>query len=168
MNNERLTSEDIKVIKEWRRMGRIFFIFLLLFTVLINAGYLLINENIDSSFVILIDAGIFLACVFLLYFINRKYNRDLKIGMKIIKIEKVQDKIDYISHEPGSGMPMPNTLGMKSIPVFYLIINRYRQLVDEELYNSVAINDFVEMHYTIVSNILLQISYLEKNSGNFC
>ena len=91
----------------------------------------------------------------------------MKVGTKAIKKEKVISKIKETNHEAGSGnlyIPIlgdlfPKLWGQKmdDSVKYYLIINHIKYPIGEDLFHLVNENDFVNIHYSKYSNILLGI-----------
>ncbi len=171
-----LTESDRKEIKHMTRIGFVLPGLILGISVIINLLFL-VDTNDNTNFVLLtfIDFGIIIICLGISYLMNRKYYQDLKLGVKIIRIEKVQDKENKTSYEAGSGTLHRPVLGklfpklwsqeMKPIFLVYLIINNYRYEVNKTLFDKTRIGDFVEMHYSEISETLLTIENSRKNAS---
>ncbi len=166
-----LTEKDIKTIKYEKRIGFVFSSIILLFGGLINIFHsfnFLSAPKIDMTQLILIDCIIIGASILIPYVMNKKYNQDLNEGMKFVKIEKIQKKEIDKSYEAGSatisGEPSLKILApklykreMKESLVYNLFINGASYEVEKGIYDSVNIGDTIEMHYSIHSDILLDI-----------
>ena len=171
-----LTESDRKEIKHMTRIGFVLPGLILGISVIINLLFL-VDKNDNTDFVLLtfIDLGIIAICLGISYLMNRKYYQDLKLGVKKIRLEKVQDKENKTSYEAGSGTLHKPFLGklfpklwsqeMKPIFLVYLIINNTRYEVKKTLYDKVKNGDYVEMHYSEFSKTLLTIENSRKNAS---
>lgn len=176
MNTQRkLTEADRKEIKQMTRIGFVLPGFILCFTAIINLLFILDqNKHTDFLTLILIDVGIIISSFGISYLMNRKYYKDLKIGIKRIRFEEVQDKENKTSYEAGSGALHRPFLGklfpklwsqeMKPDYLVYLIINHTRYEIKKTLYDKVNNGDIVEMHYSEFSNTLLTIEESRKSN----
>jgi len=165
-----LSEEDKKAIKQEKRIAYIFSAIVLLFGLLFNLCFILIRSQETQGLKLLlpIDAGILLICFMIIFFMNRRYNADLKEETKIVKIKQIIMKYQELSNEAGSGVlyiPIlgdlfPKLWGQKMRPVYsyYLNIDNYRNEIEKELYDMVNGGDSVEMHYAKNSNLLLTIT----------
>ncbi len=89
----------------------------------------------------------FFYLIFLAFYqINRKYNLDLKSGIKRIEIKIIEKKI-YPYNYPEQDINSS----------YYLVIDGIKKYVEKELFESVQEGEEIEMHYTIKSNMLLDI-----------
>ena len=168
-----LSEKDKRTVNQEKRIAYIFSAIVFLFGALFNLCFVLLQSEEPQSLKLLlpIDAGILLICFIIIFFMNRRYNADLKEMTKVVKIMQIITKYLEPSHEAGSGVlyiPIlgdlfPKLWGQKMRPVqsYYLNIDNYRNEIEEELYNMVENGDFVEMHYAKNSNLLLAISKFE-------
>ena len=164
----KLTEPDIKLIKYEKRTGYVFAAMILVFGALFNIIYLYGNE-IDLNFLFLIDFLVLLVAAIVLRLINRKFVKDLRDNIKIVKIEKVDDKITITDYEPGSGSLTNPVLGallpglfkqeMKPFEKYKLTINNYQYDVDEPFFKSTNKGDYVRMFYSKHSKLLLGIEH---------
>ena len=154
---KKYSKKDIKAIKYEKRFGVIISVGIL-FLVAIGNLYALTNTeaNTDLTKLILIDLAVIIASMTITYFINKKFNLDLKEGHKKIIIEKVEKKEDKLSYEAGSGSLYIGQ-EMKESTIFYLIIKGFKHDVEKNLYDSLKEGDNVNMYYTRHSEILLGI-----------
>jgi hypothetical protein len=162
-----LTKKDIRLIKYERRLGFSICAFILAFGGLFNVYYIYSIGNKNLIYIVLIDISIICFGMLISYLINRNYNKDIKVGIKVVRIENVQSKENQVDYEAGSGTlhsPIlsklfPKIWGqeMKPINRTNLIINNSRYSVDNSLFDEIHEGDFVEMHYTQFSEILLGI-----------
>ena len=165
-----LSEKDKKTIKSEKRIAYIFSIIVFSFGALFNLVFILESSQ-DLKLLLSIDVGILLICFMIIFFMNRKYNADLKEMTKIVKIKQVIMKYQEISHEAGSGVLYIPILGdlfpklwgqkMKPIQSYYLNIDNYRNEIEKELYDTIEDGNFVEMHYAKNSGFLLTISKFE-------
>ena len=163
----KLTYKDIKTIKYEKRMGIVFSSMILAFGGLFNLVYSVTTDDMNWTMIVLIDLGLIGVSILISHLINGKYNKDLKVGTKKIKTEKVQKKEDQTTYEAGSGAMYIPILGdlfpklwgqqMKPIYKLNLIINNYRFEVEKEIYNKIEKGELVEMHYSQFSDTLLGI-----------
>ena len=171
-----LTKKDIKTIKYERRPGIVFPAIILTFGGIINLIYIESGRfNINWTLIFIIDIGIIAFSVLLSYFMTQKYNKDLKSGIRKIKIEKVDRKEKQTIYEAGSGTLNTPILGdlfpklwgqeMKPKHKLNLIINNSRYKVDKLIYDKIQSGDLVEMHYSEFSEILLNIELKENDKA---
>ncbi|MBB4035523.1 hypothetical protein GGR21_001416 [Dysgonomonas hofstadii] len=168
MKEIELTVDDIKYIKGEKRIAYVFSSMLFFFLLLFSLAYYLIY-GIDCIFLI-IDASLLPFCFLLPVLMNKKYNTDVKSGVKTAKIEKVQSKEQTKSYEAGSGnlyIPVLGNLFPKmwgSHPrmsyIYYLIINNIRYRAGKESYEKVESGDYIEVFYTTYSH--MQIGFGDK------
>jgi len=162
-----LTDKDIKTIKYEKRIGFVFSGFVLAFGGLFNLFYVLTNQNIVWTMLILVDTGLIGLSILISYLMNRKYNMDLKSGTKIVRIETVQQIETETTYEAGSGsmyIPIlgdlfPKLWGQKMRPIekLNLIINGFRFEVKKDDFSNAKQDDKVEMYYSRHSDTLLGI-----------
>lgn len=158
-----LTKQDIEYIKGEKRIGYVFSFIVLFAGCLFDVVYYLIY-GIDYIFLIVTCIVLFL-CFLISYTMNRKYNMDLKDGMKIIKTGKIQDKECTKSYEAGSGnlyIPIIGNLFPKlwgSHPglsyMCYLTVDNVWYQTNKETYDQLEKEDVVEMYYAPHSQILI-------------
>jgi hypothetical protein len=168
-----LSEKDKKAIKFEKRIAYIFSVFVFLFGLLFNLYFILaeLQDSGDLKLLLSIDVGILLICYMIIFFMNRKYNADLKENTKIVKVKQVITKYQETSYEAGSGVLYIPILGnlfpklwgqkMRPLPTYYFNIDNYRNEIEEELYDMVKDGDLVEMHYAKNSNLLLAITIFE-------
>ena len=163
-----LTEKDIKIIKYERRSGIVFSSMFLTFGGILNLIYLASGRfNIDWTLTFIIDIGIIAFSILLLYFLTRKYNKDLKSGIRKTRVEKVIRKEEQTVYEAGSGalyIPIladifPSLWSQRMRPIYKhnLIINNYRYKVDNMIYENIKNGDLVVMYYSEFSETLLSI-----------
>lgn len=162
-----LTDKDIKTIQYEKRIGFVFSGFVLAFGGLFNLVYVLINQHIAWTMLILVDIGLIGLSILISYLMNRKYNMDLKSGEKIVRIEKVYRIETETTYEAGSGAMYIPILGdifpklwgqeMRPIVKLNLIINGFRFEVEKDNFSKVKKDDRVEMFYSTHSDTLLGI-----------
>ncbi len=164
----KLTDNDIKTIKNEKRMGYLFSGIILAFGFLFNLISILAFPEIELTTIALVDLLIILLCILISYFVNRKFNMDLKSGTKTIKVAQIQKKQMQTSYEAGSGALFIPILGnlfpklwgqkMKPSDKFNLVIDAVSYEINKELYDIVNAGDSVEMNFSKHSKILLGIS----------
>ncbi|MDA3865535.1 MAG: hypothetical protein PF489_02170 [Salinivirgaceae bacterium] len=173
MKNQKvsLTAEDRKTIRYERRMGYIFAVLILTAGAFINLVLLLLQPG-QFQMLVFIDAGILALSVFVLIMVNRKHNKDLKNGEKVLKEAALQAKKQETSYEAGSGMlyiPIlgdifPRVWGQKMRPAqkYFFKVEGERHEVDEQTFNSTNAGDPVFLHFSLYGHNLLGISTKKK------
>ncbi len=162
----KVTTEDVKTIKYEKRLGYLFALFLLALGGIANLFYLATTEKPDLNSLMLVNLLIVGLCVAIPYAMNYKYNRDIKLGSKIVKFGIVQKKEESVSYEAGSGNLYIPILGdlfpkawsqqMKANKKYGFYIDDYKYDVSREIYDDVAEGEEVEMHYTAYSEMFLR------------
>lgn len=168
----KLSTKDIKLIKYEKRIGYVFSSGLFVLGIIWNLSYLTSSENGVSYLMILINLAIIIVCLLIPYFMNRKYNLDIKYGIKSIKVEAVQNKEELVDYEPGSGKLYIPILGdlfpkqwgqkMRKVHKFVLIIDGAQYNIDKNLFDKVKKGDEVEMYYAKYSEMFLGIDKKRK------
>ncbi len=154
-----LSKKDIKTIEYEKRTGFVFFTFILAFGGLFDLLAIISDGQKDFTLFFLINLGILFLASLVLYFINNKYNKDLILGRKIIKIETVQKKEEKKDYEVGSGL---GGRGMKPKYRLLFTINNFKYEVQKEIFDKINAGELIEMHYTKYSDILLDIKAIQK------
>jgi len=150
------------------RMGYVFAFLLMAGGALYNI-YLFTIEKVGgfSNSLILIDAGVVVAGLLVMYLINRPMILDLKSGLKNVaslQIDMKEDRHPY--HVPG-GLYHKFSLNI-IFPKFFepqrtswtyytLIIGDFNCSVDQALYDKVEKGDFVTVQYASISGTLLGV-----------
>lgn len=165
-----LNKSDIKQIKEMKKAGiviplLIFFISCLVF--IIPVLFIVLKGNYSWINYLSITISIILVCFIINWGINRKYNKDLKHGLKILEEGIVQHKEEKKSYEAGGGslhIPILGSIFPKLFSqtprvtvICYLIINNIRYEVEEELYDRVSENEKLNLFFARYSKIRLSI-----------
>jgi len=170
-----LTDKDIRTIKDEKQMGIILPSILLVLGCLFNFNCLLTPGETNWAWLILFDIGLICLSILISRLMNLKYNRDLKEGIRLTRIEIVQRKEDLSSNETGSGamrVPLlrklfPKIWRQQTKPVhsLNLIVNNNTYHVGKETFDLIEEGDYITMHYTMHSFILLKIEAMrnEKN-----
>ena len=156
--HNRLSEKDRQEIKHNKRMAYTLSILILSFGFLFNICFIFIYAEYDNNLLTLIDIGIVLFCIILIFLMNRKYNLDLMENEVVVIKKQVQLKYTELSYEAGSGrLSIP-----KGSYVYYLAIDGYRKDVEKELYDVINDGDFVEMYYAKNSMLLLDIKKINS------
>jgi hypothetical protein len=163
-----LTKQDIKILKYEKRMGYVFAGIILSFAFLFNLFFIATNHERVGLFILLktrsllllIDLIIICLSFFIAFLMNRKINKDLRIGEKVVTIEKIEWKEHKIDYEAGSA-----SLGQKMKPYskYILVLKGIEYNVEKELFNNVEKGYFVEIHSAKYSNTLLEIKKITIN-----
>lgn len=155
---KKLTQQEIKDLKMQRRMGYIlpFFLFALgsfggvsVFIFMLNNGSFDINPAHIASIIV----SMALVAVLISFGMNRKYNADIRYGVKNQEKKTVQKKEHKTDYEAGSGKMHINQK-MNTLDVYSLIIENTRYPVKKELF------DKVEENSTVIFNIAPNSKYL--------
>ena len=166
-----LTKENIKTLKYEKRIGFVFAGIILAFGLLFNLFF--IATKLAKSYEkdeLLILIAIDLLIVGLSYLtastMNRKINKDLREGIKIVRIEKIDKKNHIIDYEAGSGSLYIPGLGdlfpklwgqeMRSYSKYVLTIKGIENNVEKELFDNVKEGDLIEVHDSKHSDIFLE------------
>ncbi len=162
-----LSNEDIKIIKNEKRIGYVFSGLILALGGIGNLAYWVSVAEIQLMVIVIINLSLITVSILISFFMNRKYNLDLKEGEKIVKKEIIQKKEMITDYEVGSGALYIPILGdlfpklwgqkMKEIKKGKVIINGTAQQIDKNLFESVNEGDDIEMHFSKHSQILLNI-----------
>ncbi|MFA5851022.1 MAG: hypothetical protein WC833_14220 [Bacteroidales bacterium] len=167
-----LTESDIKVLKGEKRIAYVFSGMVLVFGLLFNILYMIMIVNNDLLILLSVDAAIILLSFLISYWMNKKINKDIREETTLLRLAEVQGKETVASYEAGSGTLHIPILGdlfpklwsqkMRESSKFYLIIERYRYEVGQELYERVNEKEFVKMYFSQHSDILLRIELNDK------
>lgn len=162
-----LSNEDIKIIKNEKRVGYVFSGLILAFGGIGNIVYWVSETEKVFIIIALINLLLIAASFLIPFFMNRKYNLDLKEGEKIVKTEIIQKKGMITDYEVGSGSLYIPILGdlfpklwgqkMKEIQKYTVILNGTAQQIEKNLFEIVNEGDGIEMHFSKHSQILLKI-----------
>ncbi|MFO7864994.1 MAG: hypothetical protein R6U85_13430 [Salinivirgaceae bacterium] len=165
-----LSPADRKAIRYEKRMGYIFAILILTAGAFINLILFLLHPE-QLKMLIFIDVTIVSLSVFVLIMVNRKHNKDLKNGEKVLKEAALQAKKQETSYEAGSGMLyipilgniLPRLWGQKMRPSqkYFFKVEGERHEVDEQTFKSTNVGDLVMLHFTLNSDNFLGISMKE-------
>ena len=169
----KLSDSDITIIKYQMRGPKVIALLILTFGAFYSFFYFSIPDfQIPIYFFLLIDLAVALFAGLVFYLGTRKFKLDIQEDHKLVKRDRVQRKEAFISHETGSGtlyipvlgnlFPKLFSIKMKSNNRYYLIISNTRYRVEEELYHAVNEGDFVDFHFTAVSNLRLSINIPSK------
>jgi len=157
-----LTQQDIKELKYEKRIGYVFAGIILTFCAFFNLWFFATNCEREWSLlllrdwllVLLTDFVILILSLLTTFLINRKINKDLFAGIKIVTTEKIEWKEHRIDYKAGSGVKAP---GMKPFSKYIFILNGIAYNVEKELFDSVEKGDLVEIHTAKCSEALLGI-----------
>ena len=161
-----LTTKNRKTLKNEKRIGFVFSGLIIAFSVLLSSLYILLNNEKNWELFLLIGFGIICLSYFIAFFMNRKINKDLRAGTKVVRIEKIEEKkhkIDYEAgsgalHIPGLGDLFPNIWGqkMKKYSEYILVVEGVNFDVEKELFDNVVAGDLIEIHFSQYSKTLLE------------
>lgn len=164
---QQLSGEEIGIIRKEKRMGYIFASLILMFGFLLNLVIIFSSVVEDKNLLIIIDPLIILLSFIVCWRVNRKFNKDLRAGIKTITTETVQKKEAIQSAEPGSGALFIPILGnlfpklwgqeMKGTTIFNLVIGSVSYNIEEETFAIVEEGAAVKMHFAPNSKILLKV-----------
>jgi len=162
-----LTKKNIKKLKYEKRISFVFSGLVLAFGALLNLVYIVSNDEKGWLLLLLINIGIVGLSYLIAFFINRKINKDLGVGVKVVRIEKIEKKKHYIDYEVGSGALFIPILGnlfpklwghrMKEYSKYTLVIKGVGHDVEKELFDSVEEGDLIELHVSKYGEILLEL-----------
>jgi hypothetical protein len=168
-----LTTEDIKEIKYQKRLAFVIAGLIIPSGMLFNFVYFLVNKDISLLTLLFINSILLILIILIPVLMNRKYNLDIKKGIKVIKQASIQKKESETSFEAGSGSLHIPILGDLFPKLFSkemakeikhnLIINGFRYQVDKELFEKVEEGDLVEMFYSANSETFLGIGLFIKD-----
>ena len=163
------TNEEIKDIKYAKRYGYIFSSAFMFFGIILLLVDYALNGKINL-FDIRTMTTILLTIVIsylILFAINRKINKDLKLEKKLIETKTVQKKENTQDYEVGSGSLYIPILGdlfpelwgqkMKSFKVLRLTIDGEKYSVAKEIFDNVEEGDSIELHWSYYGEIFLGI-----------
>jgi hypothetical protein len=161
-DERKLTQQDKKILKYEKRMGYVFAGIILTFGILLNIIFIATNHEREGllilvrawSLLLLIDFVIVGLSSLTAFLMNKKINKDLSIGIKIITTEKIEWKEHKIDYEVGSGWGRRE---MKPYSKYILILKGIEYDVEKELFDSVEKGNFVEIHNAKYSETLLEI-----------
>jgi hypothetical protein len=168
----KFNSDDLAVLSSEKRSSYLLAAIILAFGVL----FLLIYSIVDiekSIYPRIVIVLISLSLSFLAYYLtSRKYNRDLALGEKTIKIEEVQEVESIIDYEAGSAsinlpvisriFPFFDREEMKTQSKTYLVIGGYKYSVESTDFIDTKKGSKVVMSYAPHSGVLLSIKPYEK------
>ncbi len=167
-----LTESDIRILKGQKRIAYVFSGIVLAFGLLFNILYIIMIANKDLLILLSVDAAIVLLSFLISYWMNKRINKDIREETSIVRLAEVQGKENIPSYEAGSGTMHIPVLGdlfpklwsqkMRESSKFYLIIERYRYEVGQELYEKVNEKETVKMCFSQHSDILLRIELSDK------
>ena len=106
-----MTRENVKKLKTEKRIGFVFSGLIIAFGALINLVIIVSNDEGGWLLPFLIALGIVGLSYFVAFSVNRKINKDLRVGKKEIKTEIVENKAHKIDYEVGSGVLYIPVLG---------------------------------------------------------
>jgi len=168
----KLTDKDIRTINNKKKMGIILSSSLLVLGCLFNLNCLLTPGVKNWAWLTLFDIGLICLSILILRLMNLKYNRDLKEGVRLTRIEIVQRKEDFSSDEAESvavhysllGDIFTKLWGQQTKPAhsLNLIINNNRYQIDKEIFDSVEEGDYITMDYSMYSYTLLEIAVMKN------
>ena len=158
-----ITENDIKTLKYEKRIGYVFAGFILTGGALSNIVFIATNSEREWSLLLLRDWLLLLLIDFVIiglsflvaFLMNRKINKDLRAGTKMVTIGKIARKEHQIDYEAGSG-----SLGqeMKPYSKYVLTVNGIEYNVEKELFDTVEEGDFIEAHEAKYSEVLLGLA----------
>lgn len=162
------TSEEIIEIKRSKRVGYVFAAAIFAFGGIITLYYQKINNLEYSNIKVVITALMFVGSgLLVLYLLNRKHNKDLASGKKLIETKRIEKKETIIAYEPGSGslhIPVlgylfPNIWGqkMKEYKKFRLTINGLKYDIEENLFNTLNEGDDIELTWSFYGETFLGV-----------
>jgi len=167
-----LTESDIKVMKGEKRIAYVFSGIVMAFGLLFNVVYMIMVKDRDLLTLLSADAAIILLSFLIPNRMNKKINKDIREETIQLRKAEVLGKENVTSYEAGSGTLHIPVLGnlfpklwsqkMRETSKFYLIIERYRYEVGQELYEKVNEKEFVKMYFSQHSDILLRIELNDK------
>ena len=162
----KLTKENIKTLKYEKRIGFVFAGLIIAFGALMNLFVIISNPEKNWLLLLLIDLGIVGLSYLVVFSMNRKINRDLREGIKVVKTEKIEIKKSEIDYEVGSGALYIPILGdlfpklwghkMKEYSKYILVINGVGHNVEKELFDSVIEGGLIEVHDSKYSDVFLE------------
>ena len=176
MQEHNLTESDIKTLKYEKRMGYVFAGFILTGGVLSNIVFIATNSEREWSLLLLRDWLLLLLIDFVViglsflvaFLMNRKINKDLRAGTKMVTVEKIARKKYEIDYEVGSGSLYIPGLGdrfpklwgqeMKPYSKYVLTVNGIEYNAEKELFDTVEEGDFIEVHEAKYSEVLLGLT----------
>jgi len=148
-----LTKENKKKLKHEKRVVFCVAISVLAITAVTNLVCILLNQ-LNLLLLLLIDLGVVFSCFLIVFLGNRKINKDLKAGIKIVKIEKIERKIHKIDYEAGSSVN--GNMPMRPFPRYIFAINGFGYDVEKEVFDSFSEGESIEVHRSKYSGTLLE------------
>jgi len=166
-----LTRENVKKLKTEKRIGFVFSGLIIAFGALINLVIIVSNDEGGWLLPFLIALGIVGLSYFVAFSVNRKINKDLRVGKKEIKTEIVENKAHKIDYEVGSGVLYIPVLGdlfpklwkpkMNEYSKYILTIKGVEYDVVKEFFENVTVGETIEIHNSKYSGILLEIKRID-------
>jgi hypothetical protein len=160
-----LTKKDISLIRQEKRIGFVFSGLLFSFGLIGNIIYLAVAQEKTLPGLIIIDSLLIALCFLIPYLTNFKLNKDLKSGIKKSTDKLLQNKVEKMDYEAGSGNLYIPILGdlfaklwgqkMKQAMRYYLIVDNVEYNVDNELYLKVNQGDKIQMYFGTYSDLFL-------------
>jgi hypothetical protein len=145
MEQTKLTSADILLLKDKRKPGIMIGLVLLIVNTLINLAFLL--KGINSPFRFAWIEVIMIAIAFLSYrYFSVKFNKDLSGGVKLLDDRIIEQK--YVKRKDSE----PH--------YFFRLDHAMHQEIDKELYSSMHAGERVRLHKAPQSEFILQIEGL--------
>lgn len=164
----KLNQNEIKILRNKKRVGYVFSILTISFGLLFNIVYFLINKTLLNCLLIgILDIVIILFAYLICNKVNHKINLDLKSNKKVILKKIVEAKSNTSSYKPGSGvlyMPIltelfPKLRGkkMRKIEKYIFIANNREYEVDKETYHSLEESSTFYVHVAEHSGEVLNV-----------
>jgi len=163
-----LTKENKKTLKYEKRIGFVFSGLVIAFGALFSLVYIVSNNEKSWLLFTSINFGLIGLSYLIAFSMNRKINKDLRAGIKVVRTEKVEKKMSKIDYEAGSGALFIPILGnlfpklwghkMKEYSKYTLVIEGVGHDVEKELFDSVVEGDLIEIHNSKNSNIFLEFT----------
>lgn len=150
-----LTDKDIQTIKYEKRTAYVFSAFIVALTAVLSLFSLTVYQS-GWLVLLLVNLGVMALSGFISYRVNRKYDRDIAAGTKLVKVVQVTNKVTYLTYGWGRRYRKPNEN-------YKLGINGYSYVVTKEVYENARQHGAVEMHYAMHSNTLLGVELPKKD-----
>lgn len=153
----RLTNEDIKKLRSNCRPGIIISIITFFIGMLMILGgfFELKVKDIFLSMLILS-----ILCILLGFIIIRNTLSDIRNGEKILEVKTIKQKEYKLDYEVGSGTLIGQK--MKSVDIWYLIIDNYKYSVEKDFFDSAKEGDEILFHIAPISKELLKMELKNK------